>query len=416
VATRIVRKDKPVARLVVFAPPHRVLGGAKLADSTVVSYVAIDKTGEMRAGSGPIALAPRTSRLEIAFDAGDVFHSQVAVPKLSDAKLRLALPNLLEERLLADATDGHYAFRHEPGVAAGSLPVAVIDRGLLTRLLDVFNAIGERARAAYSAIYVLPPPADGVLSVRVDRGHGIARTSAHDGFAFDYGADTTPATLLLALKAGKYRAIRCHGPDSATLVRAADALGVPVEEAGTPIDPQAPTQAINLLQGSFASRSLVGDVNLPALSWRSLKAPTLWMTAAAAVFVLGMNSYWLKLKGESGELERRMKTAFASAFPGAEMVDAIRQTQQQLQSLRARAGQSSATDFTALNAQVTQLLAASPVGIVAAIEYRDLALKLRFKSPPDPVLQNELRRIAIQQGLLLSFEADGAARVTAAGG
>jgi hypothetical protein len=68
------------------------------------------------------------------------------------------------------------------------------------------------------------------------------------------------------------------------------------------------------------------------------------------------------------------------------------------------------------NAQIVQLLAAAPVGIVAGVEYRDGSLQLKFKAPPDAQLQNLLRAQAVQQGLQLRFEADGAARVSAAGG
>jgi hypothetical protein len=98
------------------------------------------------------------------------------------------------------------------------------------------------------------------------------------------------------------------------------------------------------------------------------------------------------------------------------MVDPIVQAQRELARLRARAGQASAGDFTTLNAQVAQLLAAAPVGIVASVEYRDAALQLKFKSPPDAPLQNQLRAQAVQRGLQLRFEADGAMRVSAPGG
>jgi hypothetical protein len=53
---------------------------------------------------------------------------------------------------------------------------------------------------------------------------------------------------------------------------------------------------------------------------------------------------------------------------------------------------------------------------VAGIDYRDATLQLKFKTPPDAQLQNQLRAQAVQQGLRLRFEADGAARISAAGG
>jgi len=143
--------------------------------------------------------------------------------------------------------------------------------------------------------------------------------------------------------------------------------------------------------------------------------PLVWSAVALAVFIAGMNGYWLKLQSEADQLRSRMSSAFRSTFADAEMVDPIVQAQRELVRLRSRAGQSSASDFTALNAQVAQLMASAPVGIIAGIEYRDAMLQLKFKSPPDAQLQNQLRTQAVQQGLQLRFEADGAARVSAAG-
>ena len=421
-ATRIVRKEKALARLWVFAPPHRLFSGAtRLADSTVVGYVALAASGRLQAGEAPIALLPRCRRLDIVFDGGDVFLTTVPAPKLTESRLRLALPNLLEERLLAEPADCHFAFQaggRSGAVAPGAppqLPVAVIDRGLLTRLLDVFAAMGERARAAYSAIYVLPPPGGQSLPVFIARGRAVARTGQHDGVVFDFDAEQPPAALRLALRQGGWQRLRAFGPQAAQLAGMADALGVPVEVADGPLDPEAPVSAINLLQGSFARGGPFGDLALPRLGARAWRAPIVWGLIGVTVFIAGMNGYWLKLRAEADELRGRMTTAFRSAFAEAEMVDPIIQTQRELVRLRARAGQSSAGDFTALNAQVAQLLSSAPVGIVASVDYRDGALQLKFKSPPDGQLQNQLRAQAIQQGLQLRFDADGAARVVATG-
>lgn len=421
-ATRIVRREKPAARLWVFAPSHRLLGGsARLADSMIVGYVAQAASGELQSGEAPIALLPRCQRLEIVFDGGDVFQISVAAPKLADAKLRLALPNLLEERLLADAADCHFAYRgggHSgdtvPGASA-KLPVAVIDRGLLTRLLDVFAAMGERARAAYSAIYVLPPPTGTEVGIYVARGRAVLRTGGHDGVTCDFDGEQLPAALQLAVRQGGWQRVRAFGQQAPQLAAMADALGVPVTIADRPLDANATADSINLLQGAFARGGLFGDLSLPRISARTVKAPLIWAVVAVAVFIVGMNGYWLKLSAESDELRNRMANAFRSAFAEAEMVDPIVQTQRELVRLRARTGQSSASDFSAMNAQVTQLLAGAPVGIVAGIEYRDAALQVKFKSPPDAQLQNQLRAQAVQQGLQLRFDPDGAARLTAAG-
>jgi hypothetical protein len=96
--------------------------------------------------------------------------------------------------------------------------------------------------------------------------------------------------------------------------------------------------------------------------------------------------------------------------------DSIVQTRRHLADLRARAGIPSANDFSVLNARTAILMTLAPVGSVAAMEYRDGGLRVRFKPgiADNPGLQNTLRSAAIQQGLAIRFESDGA-RITATG-
>jgi general secretion pathway protein L len=414
-----LKGGKPAARLWVLAPPHRALAAtARLSDATVVGYVAIDGDGQARSGEVSIALLPRAQRLDLVFDAGDVFQTEVAAPRLSEAKLRLALPHLIEDRLLAEPSQCHIAYLPPArgGQRPAALPVAAIDRGLLTLLLDVLAGAGERPRAAYSAIYLLPLPSAEALPVYAARGRLTVRTGRHEGVACDLDeAGAPPAALRLALRSAGSQRVRAYGPQAQRLLAMSEALGVPVELAAQPLDASASEQAINLLQGSFARGGVVESSRRRA-SWRALRAPLLWAAVAAAVYIAGMNGYWLKLDAEAADLRQRMAAAFRGAFPDAELVDPILQTQRELARLRARAGQSSPDDFTALNAQAALLLAGAPVGIVAAVEYRDGTLRLKFKSPPDAALQNQLRAQAVQQGLQVRFDPDGTAHLAVSGG
>lgn len=419
-------KEKSVQRLFVFVPPHRALGGrGKLASSTVVSFVAVGAKGA-ESGETPIALLPKASAVDLVFDTSDVFVAAVDAPRMPEAKLRLALPNLLEERLLSDPADCHFAFTPQArsGTAttiasAPKLPVAVIDRGLLTNALDALSEAGYRPRAAYSEIYVVPAPAAGVLSVRLDRGRGIARSAKHDGFAFEFDGASVPAPLLLAVRQLGIKRVHAYGRDAGRLVQFAEQLGVAVDASQREIDLAATDTAVNLLQGAFAPGGLLGSLSLPKLTTAKLKVPLIWSGVAAATFIVGMNAYWLKLEAEAKSLRMQMETAFRSAFPEASaVVDPVLQTQRQLGALRARAGIASADDFSVLNAQTAQLLSLAPIGSVAGIEYREGALRVKFKpgTADNPALQNTLRAQAIQIGLNLRFEADGSARLVPSGG
>lgn len=418
-------KEKTVQRLLVFLPPHRALGAkGQLASSTVVSYAAIGE-GNATSGETPIALLPKAGAVDLVFDTSDVFVAAIDAPRLSDAKLRQALPNLLEDRLLADAADCHYAFSAPQRAGGGAtispnpkLAVAAIDRGLLTRALDVLAEAGYRVRAAYDEIYTVPAPGAGLLSVRVDRGRGIARSGAHDGFAFDFDGDDGPPALLLAVRQLGIKRINAYGREAVRLAQLGAILGVAVEPTNRDADLAATDGAVNLLQGPFAAGGVFGNLSLPRLSRGAVQAPLVWSAVAALTFLGGMNAYWLKLQSEATALRSGMETAFRSAFPEATaVVDPVLQTKRQLGGLRARAGMPSADDFSVLNAQAAQLFALAPIGSVAGVEYREGSLRIKTKpgTADNPGLQNNLRAQAVQQGLNLRFETDGSARLSPAG-
>jgi general secretion pathway protein L len=422
-------KEKSLQRVLVFVPPRRSFGSkGHMSTGAVVSYVAPGSGAT--AAETPLALLPKANSIDLVFDPADVFITAIEPPKLSEGKLRLALPNMLEDRLLADPTDCHFAFNIPRGgtgtttiAAMPRMPVAVIDRGVLTHALDACAEAGYRVRAAYSEIYTVPAPAAGVLSVRVDRGRGVARSATHDGFAFDLEGDDVPAALALAIRQLGVRRIQVYGRETAKLSAMASTLNVQVDVAPSEVDLGSIDGAVNLLQGSFAQAGMLGSLmplagRAAGLRGASLKVPLIWSAIGATVAIAGMNAYWLKLESESKALKQQMENAFRTNFPeSTAIVDPVLQTKRQLNDLRARAGLPSANDFSVLNARTALLLTAAPLGSVTAIDYRDGALKVKFKGgiADNPAFQNTLRAAGVQQGLAVRFEADGSARITAAG-
>jgi general secretion pathway protein L len=421
-------RDRSHQRLLVFLPPRLDgRGRAQFASGTVVSYVALSGRESTR-GEAPVALLPKAGAADLVFDSSDVFITAIEAPKLSEGRLRIALPNILEDRLLADSTDCHFAFNIPRGgtgtttiAAQPKMPVAVIDRGILTRALDVFTDAGFKVRAAYSEIYTVPAPAAGVLSVRVDRGRGIARSATHDGFAFDLGDDSIPPALALAVRQLGIKRIQVFGRDGAHMASLAQALNVQIDTSTHEADLASTETGVSLLQGAFAQGGMIGGLvgsSKLSLSSRAVRVPLLWTAAGALVAIVGMNAYNLKLASEERAIRSQMQTNFRSTFPEVTTVaDTTVQAKQKLAELRARAGIASANDFSVLNARTALLLSAAPVGSVAGMEYRDGALKVKFKPSvaENAGLQNSLRSVALQQGLNIRFEADGSARVTAAG-
>ena len=412
-------KDKTAQRLLVFVPPQRSAGGRpSLSATTEVRYATVGD-GATR-GEAPLSLLPRARETDLVFDCGDVFMTVIDAPRLAEARLRQALPNLLEDRLLGNPADSHFAFDATRGngkAEPGRLPVAVIDRGLLTRAIDV---MGDRQplRAAYSEIHLLPTPAEGELTVRAEHGRAVARSGAYEGFAFDLGEpDSVPSALLLAVRQRGIQRIRAFGSDAARLAALAAPLGVAVDASGQDLDAAATAGAVNLLQGAFAPRGSLGSFAAQRIGPAQIKALAVWGVVAVATFIGGLNLYWLKLSSEEKALRGGMEAAFRSAFPQANaVVDPVLQARRELGALRARAGVASTNDFSVLGTQAGQILSMGPMGTLASLDYRDGALRLKFKpgSAPDANLQNMMRARAVQVGLALQFDADGSARLAPA--
>ena len=409
-------------RLLVFLPPRGSLaeGSARgsLGAATVVGYGGIDASHEpCSAGDAPLSLLPKAASVDLLFDASDVFTALLDAPRMSESRLRQALPSLVEERLLTDAADCHLV--HGIESVEGTLTrvaVAAIDRVTLTRAMEAAAEAGLKPRSAHSALYAIPAPSGGILSVRVARGRGTARTAEHSGFTFDL-ENEPPAALSMAVQQLGIQRIQVFGRDAPKVVPFAARLGVEVIDLRRDLDAPSVENALNLLQGRFAPAGGFGMPTVAALLRSSHMKPVLsWGAASLAVFLIGLNVYRIKLESEGRALRSSMQTAFRSAFPSEALVEPLIQTQRHLRELRARAGQASPDDFSVLNAQAAQLLSGAPVGALAGIEYRDAALTLKFKpgAANSAGFQNALRAQAVQLGLNLRFDADGSARIAPA--
>jgi general secretion pathway protein L len=425
-------------RLLVFVPARRAWpGGARgaLTPTSVVSYLALDGDGTMRSGSAALARLPPARTLDLVFDALDVFTTTVEAPRLGEVKLRQALPNLLEERMLGDAADYHFAWapaRTAPATALAGRPaapaaagtwlsVSAIDRSTLTRTLDVLRQVQRQPRAAYSEIYTLPAPAEGTAHARLREGRGLLRTDLDQGFGFDL-EDGAGGALALVSRQKSIARIRVCGTPAGGLSAAAAALGATADERDHAFDAAATGAAVNLLQGAYATTGTFGfsgRLLARLLQDGAWKAPAAWLGACALIAILGLNAYWFKLESQYRDVRDGMRHAFRDAFPNEPtIVDEVLQAQRSVATLRAHAGRASADDFSVLDAQTLQVFADAPVGIVTAIDYSDGMLVLHFApgSAENPALRNALQGKAIAQGLNLRFEPDGSARIAPAAG
>ena len=121
-----------------------------------------------------------------------------------------------------------------------------------------------------------------MLSVRVDRGRGIARSATHDGFAFDSTDDAVPPALALAVRQLGIKRIQVFGRDGARMAPLAQALNVQIDVNAQEADPASTETGVSLLQGAFAQGGMMGGFvgsSKLSLSSRAVRVPLLWIAA-----------------------------------------------------------------------------------------------------------------------------------------
>jgi general secretion pathway protein L len=336
---------------------------AELRAESSLDFELLDRERRvLERGAAVPAGLPRLPRVELVVAAADVLLIDTALPRLSGGRLRAALPALAEPSLVGEVEQA-FVVAGRPD-AAGRATLAVLDRALFQRALELF------ARLRMTPVSATPEPL--TLPLRPGtwrvRAGSCLRTSERLGVACSHGEP--PVELRLALEqAGANRpdTIEVEGEYDAAAWETAlgvKVLAVPAERA------HASAVALELLQYEFAPR--IAD-------WRAWRVPVALAAALAVVWIVGLNiDAWLKLREEQA-LRSQINAAFRTAFPQVPVVlDPVAQMRRGIADLRSGAGIGDAGDFVALAAsfaQVAQLGADS----VREIEYRDRALHVRFE-------------------------------------
>ena len=457
------RLNWPHEGVAVRVPPRRIASGA----------VAVPVMCEIIAFKGAIAEAPRTvsyaalenvipraARVVLLVAAEDVLFTAAEVPPLSGARLREALPNLVEESTVGEVGSLHVA----PGTSATSLAstsrsdarqtLAVVDRAWLAAMQAQLAATGRRVVAVLPEALCTPFAATAwtlaavpelnrvAANYNVDN-HVDAASETHRGWrmwlrtdaqqAFALPDDTDSAVAIVAA------AFRHAAPDArpAALELCADAalktavqrvataissvLDVPLRDAAG--DPFAAWLAGGGPHGAFGAplSLLAQDAGSAAFGARNLarwRVAALLVVAIVVVQAIGMQWQWTSLRREAASLRAQATAALTSSFPETRVVlDAPLQMSRSLATLRASAGRSDPADFSVMLAASGKIFAELPTSALRALDYDARALHLRFA--PGIVSGGDDREKLIgraaQAGYALRFEPAAAAAPAASG-
>lgn len=374
-----------------------------------------DQNQLVQQGAQPLAqlqaLAVSVKRLTFLLAAADVSLISVQAPPLTPAKLRLALPNLLEEQLIGDPSE---SVMLPLASQDGKLSVAVCDRQWLQKLAQRIHSWPLRSVQACPAQLAATSIA-GECNLLAEQLHGsyglIARTGQNSGLGmqFDDWAGLFAAAEMIAAD----QAVNLYVP-GAQQAGCQQALG----EFGE--------HRIHLKTLDWAQRlgglaatppdllAEIGDARRSRFEWKVWRTPVLLASAVLALNLLALNLDWLMQKRTAAGLRTLISQTFQASYPNATVLEPVMQMRQNVNGSRRLAGQFASDDLVVMTARFTlawdKVMAGKPANI-AVIDYKDHALNVKPKSLT-AVPIDELRRALNEQSLKLDAGPDGVLHIS----
>ena len=380
--------------------PARADGeGALSRFALVADSGAIDQQGEgMLRGLGDLVAASR--RVVLLLAATDVTMLHVKTPPLSAARLKAALPSLVEEQVLGDPAD--CVLTVAPAQSAdGMRSVAVVQRAWLEPLVRAVLALGARAVTALPAQLCLPL-LPGNVSAAVSDSAIVVRDGLYHGLGLAMAS--TPEVALQTARA-------LAGDAPLTLYVPADELGqyqALAVDAGPAITLE-PDQWPHWIAGSKTTTlDLVpglGAAGARATDWQRWRWPLRLALLALVVNLVGLNWQWLRLKREADAIRVANLQIYKAAFPKDTVIqDPVLQMRANIARAKAASGQVGPDEFTYQAAALGEAVRGLPRPVaVASLDYRERALGVKVKpESADPGVVGTLKAALAGRGLGLT--------------
>jgi general secretion pathway protein L len=401
-ATPVLRRGEAVVWLPPRADGERAFG----TEARLLSTVS-DGAGSLRYARVSLDGMPPARSVRLVFDPRDVTLIPATVPALSGSRLAQALPNIVEDSLLQDPST--CAMVAGPRLDDGRRVIGVIDRDWLEFTVGAFERRGMRVRSAVPAQLAVPLQPD-QWSLACVHGGLALRTGELEGLGWSAGPDAEFRTEAVVAMLGtsladvpKPASIAVHAEDTSwrePLERASRRLDIPFTVSGLPLPDAA---GVDLL----GARAGAGRRMLQSFDLRDWRVPTGLAAACVVTALIGMNLHWASLARERQEIRAALEQSFRSAFPGAQVVvDPVLQMNRQVAMLRARSGQAGPDDFVPLLGRFAQAIGPRAHDGLAAVEYRDGTLKVRFQPQlvEGRAAREQLTEALARSGLRLRFD------------
>jgi general secretion pathway protein L len=365
--------------------------------------------GRVRSGDLTAAAAEANGlRVVVLVPGIDCLLTQATIPGRNRQKLLRAVPFALEEQLIEDVENSHFALG--PALPGGRYPVVVIATRRIDAILDACRSAGLDVYQLVPDLLAVPCSGDAVCVV-IDGDLALVRTGPYSGFvvetenlglmlaAEEQPEDSPARSVVIQLPAGAVLPDLGEAATTAEISRyEGSALMLFSQGMGGGI--------IDLLQGVYSRNQEWGKL------WRPWRATAALLLAGVLLSNIVTGVDYFRLRNEREELNARMKSVFMESFPGTRrVVDPRVQMQQQLEQLQRRAG--SGGRFLTLLARSADVLRTAKDIEIAGASYRAGRLDVELTAANLQVL-DQLKQALSAHGLeveIQSAAADAGQRV-----
>jgi general secretion pathway protein L len=342
----------------------------------------------------------KAQRVVLLLAASDVTVLRLQVPPLSSARLKSALPNLVEDQLISDPSDCVVV---AGGLSEGLRTIAVVQRAWLDMLVKTLITFGARHIAALPAQLCLPEQMGSVTAAIDDRDEGgqnaeigmTLRLSEKNGIGLAIAHEKDEPAANVAIQAlcavVPEVPITLYVPQS--LVRAYqeavnDTAARNMVAQGKRISVSADNWSRWIAGANGTALDLMAGLSIatgPKLDWRPWRWPLALAAAILIVNAAALNIDWWRMKSETTALRESMIQIYKSAYPKESVIiDPVAQMQQKVAIAKHNSGLPAPDDFTAIvadfgEAWASTVSAAGKATEIAALDYHEHSLYVRLK-------------------------------------
>lgn len=338
-------------------------------------------------GSAPLALLPRADEVVVVVPTRMLSWHRIVLPKVNSARLRNALEGMLEERLLDEPQNMHFALA--PGAASGaSVWVAACNKGWLQEALQAFEFAGRPVARVVPEYAPLPAGSSPTLHISGSPESAWLVRCADDGVQLLPLVPAVRGALGLGDEASLEGAGNPVVAEPAVAALAEQLLGVKVQIQHSAQGLVAAARSNwDLAQFDLASTGGIRLARRTAQAWAQWVGSAAWRPARwglvtlLGVNLLGLNAWaWMErsaLEAKRGEI----RSLLTQTFPKVAVVDAPVQMEREVAVLRRVTGAVSNRDLEPMLASIAENI--QPARPPSAIEFTATELTLKgFQAVP----------------------------------